>query len=619
MTATALSRTVLPVCPPLGPGESLTSWTQRIAHTLALPYGLTLARLGLADDDRHSSMPTDLGLRLTSQQAHDLALITSTPVDLIRRTVLLAYQDGPLSLTGLTSDTALTGPLNTLTRSEWVHLTRSAYCPDCLRETDGVWQLAWRLPWMFACQTHRLLLATACPECDQPAGLGRGDRTLRPHWLALIPDPTRCGNPTPGITVNQPHRPGRSARPCSGDLTATVTRDLSSAAGAVVLDTQDRLHRLLDRGGEQATWRNVRALTTVLLTVADQPTLHRLHDDLATTLLTDPALAAALTRHEEHAAARADEQSRLRAGGGDHRTGRRQRHGTATPADPALVALLAPFALAANGPHITDARPGRATDAQDVLDRLAVAVRTRRLPTLPNLLAGHGATDPLITLAETAARRTGRFSDATTRPAQHVPPDAIPAWLWEEHAQPFQVLLPGVRPDTVRKFTSLYLIKAITGNTWTQPAQRLGHPTGPIPTLAANTVNKMTRAGTQAEFHHAADRLLTRLADGTVPLVNYSERRQTLRSLRTIPADVLRTAGLTATTSRRDNSAAWLWATLTGGHPHHAPAWGRTGITDNQKEVYRRWTRRDLPALRAHLLAHGQALLAVADPAQRSA
>jgi hypothetical protein len=40
-------------------------------------------------------------------------------------------------------------------------LSRSRFCPECLRESDGRWQLAWRLGWSFACVAHNCVLADA--------------------------------------------------------------------------------------------------------------------------------------------------------------------------------------------------------------------------------------------------------------------------------------------------------------------------------------------------------------------------------------------------------------------------------------------------------------------------
>jgi hypothetical protein len=41
----------------------------------------------------------------------------------------------------------------------WRRHAGSRYCPACLRETGGRWQLSWRLPWTYACLIHSCLLA----------------------------------------------------------------------------------------------------------------------------------------------------------------------------------------------------------------------------------------------------------------------------------------------------------------------------------------------------------------------------------------------------------------------------------------------------------------------------
>lgn len=120
----------------------------------------------------------------------------------------------------------------------------------------------------------------------------------------------------------------------------------------------------------------------------------------------------------------------------------------------------------------------------------------------------------------------------------------------------------------------------------------------------------MTVAGTQTQFRDAAQHVLTRLSDGDLSTVDYALRRHALRALKSVPADVLRGAGTAvATTSRRRNTAAWLWAHLTGGHPYEAPAWGSRDASANKREVYRRYIRDVLPDVRDAALAYGMTRL----------
>ena len=61
------------------------------------------------------------------------------------------------------------------------------YCPRCLTDHNGQWQLRWRLPWVFACTDHRLLMPDQCPGC------GRLPRRHLPDGAGLHP-PGTCPN-----------------------------------------------------------------------------------------------------------------------------------------------------------------------------------------------------------------------------------------------------------------------------------------------------------------------------------------------------------------------------------------------------------------------------------------
>ena len=87
---------------------------------------------------------------------------------------------------------------------------RSRFCPACLAETGGRWQLWWRLRWAFACPIHRCLLADTCPCCDRWQRIG-----AHPH--GLVPTPGRCSR-----TADDAF--GRDLRRCGADLSAAPAR-----------------------------------------------------------------------------------------------------------------------------------------------------------------------------------------------------------------------------------------------------------------------------------------------------------------------------------------------------------------------------------------------------------
>ena len=47
----------------------------------------------------------------------------------------------------------------------WLLTTSSRYCPRCLNDSGGRWQLSWRSRWAFACTRHGCMLLDVCPHC----------------------------------------------------------------------------------------------------------------------------------------------------------------------------------------------------------------------------------------------------------------------------------------------------------------------------------------------------------------------------------------------------------------------------------------------------------------------
>ncbi|MGA7815381.1 TniQ family protein, partial [Caballeronia sp.] len=93
----------------------------------------------------------------------------------------------------------------------WGWGSGSKYCPACLHDTQGRWQLRWRLGWSFACPRHHCLLAKLCPSC------GKAQRQ-RPFPGDIVPTPGRCATP-----IHSAETP--SIRRCNADLSAvTVAR-----------------------------------------------------------------------------------------------------------------------------------------------------------------------------------------------------------------------------------------------------------------------------------------------------------------------------------------------------------------------------------------------------------
>jgi hypothetical protein len=134
----------------------------------------------------------------------------------------------------------------------------SRYCPGCLADTGGRWQLRWRLTWSFACTTHRRLLADTCPACDSIPGF----RASESH---LPPSPGYCEAPVP--LPGERQRPGRRRHQrCGTDLAQAPA--LQIPPGHPVLAAQQILDQLID--GDTADFG--------LYTVAPQPAITALAD-----------------------------------------------------------------------------------------------------------------------------------------------------------------------------------------------------------------------------------------------------------------------------------------------------------------------------------------------------
>lgn len=184
------------------PGEAFDSWIETLAARMGAPCAQL--RDGI-------QLPSPRGYLWMQRCVHNLtppeaaALSQATGVD---RTVLqattLSYYDGRAVLIDWAHRRVKAG-------FPWGWGSGSKFCPACLHDTKGRWQLRWRFGWSFACPRHHCLLAKLCPSC------GKAQRQ-RPFPGDIVPTPGRCATPihsaaTPSI--------GR----CNADLSAvTVAR-----------------------------------------------------------------------------------------------------------------------------------------------------------------------------------------------------------------------------------------------------------------------------------------------------------------------------------------------------------------------------------------------------------
>jgi hypothetical protein len=164
------------------PGEAIDSWLETMAWRLYTPLREVLPALGLRDGAARIRFPR-WAVELDRGEAEDLSAVTGVAADTICAMTLSRFEGRALILSGQERQVER--------KRLWGRGTGSRFCPGCLTDDAGRWQLEWRLGWSFACIRHACLLADACPRCH---GVAR----RRPHTLDCVPRPGLCALPVPG-------------------------------------------------------------------------------------------------------------------------------------------------------------------------------------------------------------------------------------------------------------------------------------------------------------------------------------------------------------------------------------------------------------------------------------
>ncbi|MDT0421126.1 TniQ family protein [Streptomyces evansiae] len=160
----------------------------------------------IPDLHRTSRHPPRMLVKLLPEEAAVLARRTGVPPEMLRAMTLEPFDQITVTLRHTTR--GLGSP------PRWRRHKGSRYCPTCLTETGGRWQLSWRNPWTFACTRHAQLLVETCEGCGQ-----------RPHPAGRHPagvtNPSRC------TMARDLARGSKGARlPCHTDLTTPVAQPI---------------------------------------------------------------------------------------------------------------------------------------------------------------------------------------------------------------------------------------------------------------------------------------------------------------------------------------------------------------------------------------------------------
>lgn len=159
------------------PGEALDSWIE----TIASRHGVTLAEILAGVGIRYDPRPLWM-VFLGSEQSNALSVMTEIDPAAIAAMTMQGLDGRALAIhhDGDEVRLAIEFPFGT----RW----RSRYCPQCLDESDGRWQVIWRSGWSFACTKHRRLLADVCPRCSRV-------QRYTAHPVGLVPRPGFCALP----------------------------------------------------------------------------------------------------------------------------------------------------------------------------------------------------------------------------------------------------------------------------------------------------------------------------------------------------------------------------------------------------------------------------------------
>lgn len=201
-------------------GEALDSWLEALAYRMHTAFGDLLCAVGLS--------PV-AGIGTTAWMVHpspdEIQSITAaTGIDeAVLKTMTLHHYSG--RALHIDPDT------RTVNRGfPWGCTPGSRFCPACLAESGGRWQLAWRLGWTFACTRHGCLLADSCPRCGAV-------QRHRARVGDLVPQPGRCAHPAQDAMGRTPER-------CDADLTASLVTSVN--ADHPVLRAQQIIDTVID-------------------------------------------------------------------------------------------------------------------------------------------------------------------------------------------------------------------------------------------------------------------------------------------------------------------------------------------------------------------------------------
>ncbi len=483
---------------------------------------------------------------------------------------------------------------------EWCYFSGSHVCPKCVEENLGVWQLAWKLPWTFACEKHSVLLIDTCPGCLRRPGASRQDGATRPRFVSRVPYLDKCMNAKPDGTAN----PGLSSSPCEQPLADIEVVCLVGYPD--LLEVQTSINNVLNGaivtvGGLEVSsldyFTDLRSLCSFILYAAKSTDLGNL-----------PAFARASFLDKEVAR---HESIETRGQLDNCRQGPHTRVFTAAPKSSSLMAALLPVAT-----HIL-----RAPDSAEVAKRMRwLVVRgIERKQNQVRQLARYLNFSPRLEEAFDKCLEPRKcfvqvFEDRVSKDeAFAFSADHVPQLLWlEVYQRSFKTLLPNIGEDYGRRVCSMALVRLSGDYTWREAAEALELPPKPAVGMATKVVGVLEAGGHAETFTEHMRDLALRLSSDP-KRVNYVERRRALSDFTEIVwkdwRAICSKAGIRIGKKggRNRYAAVWLWCYLTEGDFRLSPGL-QIRSSANGREVYSRFLQSDLPNLTKPLKAYAHSI-----------
>ncbi|MGI5438125.1 TniQ family protein [Streptomyces shenzhenensis] len=210
-------------------GEALDSWLEFLAARMNCRFEDVLRALCLPIKDPvlTQAIPPRWTVLTTAEEIASIAAVSGVAEDVLTAMTLQRF-DGHAMV--------IHSQHRRVERQLLWGRSGSRYCPACLIDSEGRWQLIWRLGWSFACTRHQMLLADHCPNCHTVA-------RLRAHPRRQIPRPGLCGNSAPDE---------RREPRCHHPLTDTPVTALQADGDA--LRAQRLIDELLAAPHERVHW-----------------------------------------------------------------------------------------------------------------------------------------------------------------------------------------------------------------------------------------------------------------------------------------------------------------------------------------------------------------------------